>query len=145
MLTGIVQGLSPEQLEKHDPAGGWSPRGVVAHLAGATKSMTLSGRRWVKGDSPKLPADFDLDYFNKRQYEKRADMSLDALLEEWHGSHRDLKAFLESLTVGDLDKRGDHPAQTEMTVRELMRVITFHEAMHIVFIIAATQKLEPNA
>jgi hypothetical protein len=47
--------------------------------------------------------------------------------------------------VGDLDKRGDHPAQTEMTVRELMRVITFHEAMHIVFIIAATQKLEPNA
>ncbi len=139
-LTRLVRALTAEQLDQHDPVSGYSPRQALAHLVGGTRSMTVMGKNWIKGENTKLRADFDLNLFNQRQQEKRAQLSLDALLEEWHAAHRDVIAFLETITADDLEKRGDHPAQEAMTLRELMRVISYHEAMHIVFVLAATQE-----
>ena len=138
MLRKIVNGLSPEQLTAHDPIGGYSPRNTVAHLAGATRSMTVMAKKWVKGENTEIRPDFDLNFFNQRQQEKRADKTLAELLQELHDANEDFAAFLETLTLKDLEKRGDHPSQTFMTVRELVRVVAYHEAMHTVLVLNAT-------
>lgn len=138
ILTRIVNALDAEQLIAHDPIGGYSPRNTVAHLAGATRSMTIMAKKWVKGESTALRPDFDLNLFNRRLQEKRADMSLQELLNELREANHEIAEFMETLTLEDLDKRGDHPAQTFMTVRELMRVVAYHEAMHTVLVLNAT-------
>lgn len=137
-LTRIVSGLNQEQLIAHDPIGGYSPRNTVAHLAGATRSMTVMAKKWVKGESTTIRPDFDLNFFNQRQQEKRADKSLEELLNELREANHDIAEFMETLTLEDLDKRGDHPSQTFMTVRELIRVVAYHEAMHTVLVLNAT-------
>lgn len=138
MLTRIVNGLDAAQLIAHDPIGGYSPRNTVAHLAAATHSMTIMAKKWVKGESTALRPDFDLNFFNLRQQEKRADKSLEELLNELREANHAIAEFMDTLTGDDLDKRGDHPAQTFMTVRELIRMVAYHQAMHTVLVLNAT-------
>lgn len=138
MLTRLVEPLDDEQLNRHDPIGGYSPRNTVAHLAGATRSMTVMAKKWVKGEKTEIRPDFDLNFFNQRQQEKRAGKTLQELLTELREANKDFAEFLETLTLEDLDKRGDHPSQTFMTVRELVRVVSYHEAMHTILVLNAT-------
>jgi hypothetical protein len=109
----------------------YSPRQTVAHLAGACKSMTRMGQNWIAVKDTQLRTDFDLNFFNARQQEKRAQMSNAALVEEWINAQKDLIALMETVRPEDLDKRGDHPLERNTTVRRLFEIATTHEADHI--------------
>lgn len=109
----------------------YTARQTVAHLAGAVKSMTRMGQNWVASKNNSLPPGFDLNVFNARQQEKRAQMSNAELVREWQDGQDGAIAFMESLSAEDLDKRGDHPRAKNMALRELFLVITTHEADHI--------------
>lgn len=93
--------------------------------------MTRMAQNWIAQQNNRLPDDFSLNFFNQRQQEKRAALSLEDLINDWHKAHRDLIALLETLTLDDLEKRGQHPSVPDTSVRNLFRIITRHEADHI--------------
>lgn len=109
----------------------YSARQTAAHLAGAVTSMTRMAQNWVSGGENKVRPDFDLNLFNARQQEKRAQRSNAELVREWADAQRDLIAFMETLGAADLEKRGEHPTAREIAVRDLFLLITTHEANHI--------------
>lgn len=109
----------------------YTARQTVAHLAGGAKSMTQMGKNWVAGKDTTLRPDFDLSFFNARQQEKRAQMTNTELLAEWKDAQRGVVSFMETLTPENLELRGEHPSAGKVTLRELLYVITEHEADHM--------------
>lgn len=110
---------------------GYSVRQTVAHLCGADKSMLRMAQNWLAGKNNTLRPDFDLNLFNARQQEKRAQAANAALLQEWIDAQQELLAFMETLQPQDLDVQGEHPTAKNTTLRQLFLIITSHEAQHI--------------
>lgn len=115
----------------------YTARQTLAHFAGANKSMVRMGQNWVAGKDNTVRADFDLNFFNARQQEKRAQLTNAELLAEWHESQDSVVAFMETLTAEDLTKRGDHPSAKNISLLELFSVITTHEAEHMAQVMGA--------
>ncbi|HZQ08361.1 MAG TPA: DinB family protein [Anaerolineae bacterium] len=136
-FTAFLETLHDEQWNEPIGEEQYTARQTLAHLAGAAKSMTRMGQNWVAGNENYLRPDFDLNYFNARQQQKRAQLSTAELLEEWHAAHHDLIAFMETVREEDLDKRGEHPTVKHTTLRNLFVVITTHEADHIRLVMEA--------
>ena len=109
----------------------YSARQTVAHLAGADQSMTRMAQNWIASKDNTVRADFDLDFFNARQQEKRAQLSNADLLADWQAAQNGVIALMETLTAKDLAKRGDHPRAQNISLLELFSVITPHEADHL--------------
>lgn len=109
----------------------YSPRQTLAHLVGACLSMMQIGKKIAAGEEPKLRADFDLNFWNQRQQEKRTSKSVQELLNDWQAAHTELFAFLENLTEADLVKRGEHPVVGDTDLRGLVHVIVAHEVEHM--------------
>jgi hypothetical protein len=130
-FTTLLGELDETQLKK--PAGeeGYSAQEALAHLVGADVSMARMARNWIAGKDNRLRPDFDRDFFNRRQIEKRAGQSVQELLQDWLKAQDDLVALMETVTEQDLDKRGDHPSAKDTTLRNLFTIITRHEADHI--------------
>ena len=116
---------------------GYSAWQTLAHMAGAAKSMTRMAQNWIAQKENRLRPDFDLDFFNARQQEKRARMSKKELLEEWQTAHQGLIDFMETVRAEDLDQRGEQPTAQDTTLRDLFLIITTHEADHIRLVVAA--------
>ncbi len=144
-FTEFLRGLNDSQLNQSNASEDYSPRQVLAHFVGADTSMLRMAKNWIAEQDNRLRPDFDRDFFNRRQQEKRAGQSLDELLAEWEQSHRDLIALMETVTAKDLEKRGDHPQAKDTTLRHLFLIITTHEADHIRQVQAALATPVSNA
>jgi hypothetical protein len=130
-FTTFLRGLNETQLNQPGASEEYSAKQTVAHLIGADTSMLRMAKNWIAQQDNRLRPDFDLNFFNQRQQEKRAAQSLDELLNDWDSAHRALIALLETVTAEDLEKRGDHPRATDTTLRNLFLIITTHEQEHI--------------
>lgn len=130
-FDAFLEALDKRQWKEPRGAEGYSARQTLAHLSGANKSMVRMGQNWIAGKENRLRPDFDLNFYNARQQAKRDQMPDAALVAEWHKTHQDLIEFMEAVRAEDLDKRGDHPAATDTTLRNLFLIITTHEADHI--------------
>jgi len=130
-FKSYLRGLDEEQLLAKDDNSSWSPRNTVAHLVGAELSMLRMAKNWIAGVETKANPDFDLNFFNRRQQEKRAGQSLDELLEDWGKAQKALIALMETITPEDLVKRGDHPRAADTTLENLFVIISTHEAEHL--------------
>jgi hypothetical protein len=111
--------------------GEYSPRQVVAHLAGSCRSMMRVGQRMAAGEEPRVRPDFDLNYFNQRLQEKRAHMTLEVLLEEWGAAQDELIEWMKGLMPEELEKPGDHPLAKDINLRQLLGIIVDHEQEHL--------------
>ncbi len=131
MLDEYVTPLSDEELNRAPAVGEYSGREVIAHLAGANRGMTRLMQQMAAGQSPKLKSDYNNDYYNARQQEKRAGMSVPGLLAELDETHRDLLAFMETLRTEDLEQRGQHPIVGDATVLQVLETLSGHERSHI--------------
>ncbi len=130
-LDAFVSELTEEQWQLPLGQERYSARQTVAHLAGADKSMTRMAQNWIAGVNNQIRPDFDLNYFNARQQEKRAHLTNDELVADWHAAQNALIAFFEEVKQEDLDKRGDHPRARNIPLRRLFEIVTEHEAEHI--------------
>lgn len=130
-FAAFLSKLDDAQWNQAVGAEQYTARQTVAHFAGAAKSMTVMGKNWVAGKDNTLRPDFDLNFFNARQQEKRAQMTHAELLAEWRDAQRGAVAFMETVTAENLDLRGDHPSAGNISLRELLYVIAAHEADHM--------------
>lgn len=108
----------------------WSVKDMVGHLAGAERGMTRLAQQFATGSNPKLPADYNNDVYNARQVEKRKSLTYAQARAELEASRADLLAFMDKLTAPQLDYRGEHPIRGEISLRELLGVIGWHEGIH---------------
>ncbi len=129
-LDRIIARLSDEEMSRSPREGEYSGRQILAHLAGADRGMTNLMRRMAAGEQPRLKADYNNDYYNARQQEKRANMTVPELRAELDDAHKELLAFMETLRPEDLDKRGDHPLFQDATVRKVLEILAQHERDH---------------
>ncbi len=93
--------------------------------------MTRLVQLMAAGQEPRLKADYNNDYYNARQQEKRAGLSVEQLLAEIDEAHREVIAFMETVRPEDVDKRGDHPVLGDATVLQVLEILASHEKDHI--------------
>jgi hypothetical protein len=132
ILDEMLEQLREPEMNRAPSEAEYSPRQVLAHLAGAERGMTRLMQMMAKGEKPRLKPDYNNDNYNARQQEKRAAMSVAQLRAELGETRSDLVAFMDNLTAEDLDKRGEHPTVGDATVLQVMQTLQAHERNHII-------------
>lgn len=128
-VVGAVPGEDWSRVA-HDDAAGWTARDVLAHVVGAEPSLLgLVTQARAEGRFVPRP-DFDLDFWNRRQVEKRAGKSPADLVAEMESDRGDTLRLLADLPEAALDLPVRHPSYGDMTVEDVFRIIGFHERLH---------------
>ena len=139
-LLSVVQAVRDEDWSRiaHSDSVGWTARDVLAHVVGAEPSMAaIINRAQAEGSYAPRP-DFDLNYWNRRQVEKRREKSPADLLAELESNRAATLKLLTDVPEAALDLSVRHPAYGDMTVENVFRIIGFHERLHADEIRAAT-------
>ncbi len=108
----------------------WSVKDIVGHLIGAERGMTRMAQQFATGSNPKLPPGYNNDVYNARQVEKRKSLTYAQARAELEASRVDLLAFMETVTAPQLNYRGEHPIRGDISLKELLDVIAWHEGLH---------------
>jgi len=130
-LLQVVGGLSADDWQRTvaSSEGAWTVKQVVAHVASAEPGQLATGQRMLTGEA-KLGEGFSLDFWNRRQVEKRKDQTPQALLDEMAASRQKLLAWIDGLSEADFDKSGQHARGDVITVEQLCYRVGEHEAGH---------------
>lgn len=112
-----------------DEGANWTARDVLAHLAISEAGQLSPLRRTLAGEAT-LPADFDLNRYNRGSVKKRADKTPADLLAEIEAAHAEVLAQLEQTAAADLDKTGRHARGDVLTVEQFFVRITEHRRQH---------------
>ncbi len=131
-LLSAVQSVSEANWAEvaHHDAAGWTARDVLAHIVGAEPSMIAILERVQVGGGFSPRPDFDLDYWNRRQVEKRAAKAPAELLAELESSRAATLKLLAELPEAVLDLPVRHPAYGDMIAEDVFRIIGFYERLH---------------
>jgi hypothetical protein len=139
-LLSVVEGTRDEDWQRvaHDDQARWTARDVLAHVVGAEPSLLgIITRAQADGHYVPRP-DFDLDFWNRRQVEKRAEKSPADLVAELGRNRVATLKLLADLPESALDFPVRHPSYGDMTVEDVFRLIGFHERLHAGEILAVT-------
>ena len=120
---------------------GWTVRQLLGHLASAEVSMNALIARAVAAGRAGQPAStlvpatsdgrpFDLDFWNRRQLEKRAEQPPSALRLELTEARAKNLRDLKALTPDDLITPAWHPMLGETTVEGIYKIIGIHMRDH---------------
>jgi hypothetical protein len=118
--------ISPAELDRPGPDGGWSPRQVVHHLADSEATAYVRLRRLIAEDAPVI-AGYDEEEFARRlHYERPIESSL-AVLAAVRAASLEL---LESLTPAEWERQGTHTESGAYSVEGWLRTYAGHSHDH---------------
>jgi uncharacterized damage-inducible protein DinB len=131
-ISAFFSALSPDQWAKvvYDEQAVWSARSILAHLVSAERGF-LEIFTAIRDGGPGASDDFDIDLFNASQQAKLADAGPADLLENYQAARAAMVAFVASLTVDDLQKRGRHPALGVTSLAEMLKMVHLHNSLHL--------------
>lgn len=129
-LNTLLSKLTPADWETqiHDDEK-WTVRQIVSHLVDSQRGMIGQMKRIVVGEET-VPADFDVNRWNKRSVQKMADKTPEELVKSLNEDHEALKHFIRELDEADFEKRGRHANLSILTVEQFARIVASHEADH---------------
>lgn len=107
----------------------WTTRQIAVHLADADRGYNNQIMAFAEGREI-IPADFDLQRYNRRITEKRAEMTMDEARVSLAESRAALVAWLDAQDEAVLDKSGRHATMNIMTIREVLELQARHERGH---------------
>ncbi len=139
LLTAVRAFSTPELLQPYP--NGWSVKELLAHVANAEALNVKFARLMIEterpiqihamaSDYPDYVGEFELHRFNAYMTEKLRAKSLDAVLRELHATRAATLAWLETLTAEDLERRGQHAAWGEQSVRGMIKILMLHDKTH---------------
>ena len=107
----------------------WTARQLAIHLMVTDKghNNTLKG---IANGEETIPADFDLERFNRRSVEKRAETSVEEARASLTATAAERNAWLDSIDDTTLDKKGRHGSMRILSVEEILQVIADHDRDH---------------
>lgn len=107
----------------------WTAGQLLTHLALSDQGQSNIVMAIARGEDP-IPADFDLERYNKRSVEKRADMTpaeARQLLNETRAKFND---WLDGQDEAILDLTGRHATLVVYSIGEFLQVMAAHERTH---------------
>jgi DinB superfamily len=128
----IFKRLSPEQWERpvpSDEGADWKARDVLAHVAVSEGGQLVVIGRVLAGEGG-VPADFELNRYNRRAVQKQAERSTDDFLASIERDHANVLGALEAASDADLDKTGRHARGDTLTIEQFFLRITEHRRQH---------------
>jgi hypothetical protein len=129
-LLSFVQGLDEASLTWHPPGGGWSIRDNLAHLADAEHAHRRFVQAILDGRSVHLEG-FNLDRWNQEHVARHAGQSIDEILDALRAEREETLILIVDISPDAWDRRGDHPALGEVSLRQVIKTIGVHERMHL--------------
>lgn len=110
-------------------ADGWNAKQLAVHLADADRGHNNQVKGIAEGREV-IPSDFDLQRYNTRSVEKRAEMSIADVRQALNTQRADLFAWLDTIDDAALDKTGRHASMKIMTVSQILTHMANHEREH---------------
>ncbi|HUF17010.1 MAG TPA: DinB family protein, partial [Thermoanaerobaculia bacterium] len=116
----VAESLTAERRDRPGVCGRWSPREVVAHISGWDAEVLRQFEIFGSGYTVEIR--HDIDEFNARSVESRADLSWQATVEELRNIHRRYPAAIARVTVLQREPNPQY--------REWLEVLTDHYRHH---------------
>ncbi len=107
----------------------WTVRQLAIHLMISDKGQTSTVMGIARGENP-VPADFDLERYNRRSVEKRADASIEDVRASLANSFAEREQWLDTLDDTALDREGRHGSGRILSVAQILQVMADHERDH---------------
>lgn len=139
-LLAALASQDEAALERTDPAGGWSAKNVLAHLAGWESWVVEMLQARLGG--AELPAHLraaaaDEDAYNAAQVAEREELTPDEQLMELERTRAELLALLRALEPARLDAPEPWPGARHSLGDYLRRALVQHEREHAAALRAA--------
>ena len=141
-LLRAIDDVSEQELRVPYPGRDWSIHDTLAHLAANEALMTELAEAMTKGERTDLPDDFDNDRFNAESVAARRDKPTPEIRQEIDRNQQALFRFLNQVEPEQLQRRGTHPLQGELTLREFLPVMYSHRVMHTRDIVEQTRRFQ---
>lgn len=107
----------------------WNVRQLVVHLSIADHGLNNQIMNIAEGREV-IPEDFDLERYNQRSVEKRAEMTVEEALANLDASRKALIEWLDSVDEAKLERTGRHASLRILSVEELVHVVADHDRGH---------------
>ncbi len=108
----------------------WTVHQLAVHLAISDRGQTNVVMGIAEGREI-VPPDFDLERYNRRSVEKRAEMSVDDARAEMSTSREQLNAWLDTIDDPVLDRQGRHASMRILSIEQfLLDKMAGHERAH---------------
>jgi uncharacterized protein (TIGR03083 family) len=128
-LLSTLARISESDWAKPSSVEGWTVKDILTHLAYNQPSQPRLIRNIVEGKGG-VPANFDLNYYNKRGLEKQQGKSIDDLKADLAVGHTEALKLIDELSDEQLDVKGNHPSAGFVTVAEILHMIAYHDMQH---------------
>ena len=128
-LKGLAESDMPVEVYSSEE-NTWTVKDLLGHLADGERGNLGQAQRLVAGEQT-VPADFDLDRWNRGAVRRAAKSSAAELLEVISESYSNALDFLDSLDESDLDKSGLHSSLETMTTEGFLRRMVDHRLEHV--------------
>ncbi len=128
----IFGSLSPAQWEVvlYEEPYPWTVRDLLAHFVSAEEGLLRLAQDIAAG-GPGTPEGFDYDAFNAAEQERLADVPAERLLRDLQEARRRTIEWVRTLSDGDLDRVGRHPALGEISLETFIEAIYGHQLLHM--------------
>lgn len=117
------------EMQVYSDGLGWSVRQLINHLADADRGHNNQVMNIAEGNDI-IPADFDIERYNKRVTEKTAEKSAEQSRAELAEYRAQLLAWLDTLDETKLDQQGRHASLRVLSVEQILQVQSDHERTH---------------
>ncbi|MCB9456449.1 MAG: maleylpyruvate isomerase N-terminal domain-containing protein [Anaerolineaceae bacterium] len=107
----------------------WTVRQIAIHLAVSDKGHNNMIMAIAQGQNT-IPEDFDLERFNRRSVEKRAETTPDELRQSLRATAAERVAWLDTCDDTVLEKKGRHGSMQILSIAEILDVIAGHDRVH---------------
>ncbi|MCB9436355.1 MAG: DinB family protein [Anaerolineales bacterium] len=108
----------------------WNVKQLATHLAVSERGLAGQVIGIAEGREV-IPADFDLERFNRRSVDKRVEMTIEQIREELAKARQELLAWVDSITDESiLDNEGRHASMNIMSSEAILYQIADHERAH---------------
>jgi hypothetical protein len=107
----------------------WTARQLLIHLAISNQGLNNQVVGIAEGREI-IPADFDINRYNKRSVEKRADMSIDEARASLNETREALLNWMATIDDSVLEREGRHASLQIMSVASILETTADHERAH---------------
>jgi hypothetical protein len=113
----------------YSDGAGWTIKQLAIHLSDADRG-TNSQVIGIAAGREVIPADFDLNRYNKRAVEKRIEMSIEDVRKSLNTTRAELLAWLDTIDDTALETKGRHATMRILSVGEILGIMAAHERGH---------------
>lgn len=129
-LNHVLDGVGDRwETQVYSDGAAWNVHQLATHLMITDKGHNNTIMGIAKGEEV-IPADFDLQRYNKRSVEKRGEVPIEEIRANLETTFNERNQWLDTIDDATLDKKGRHGSMRILTIEEILKVIADHDRDH---------------